>query len=220
MEGTEPGALAQALASRVLATMDQILGDRRFSLRFFLVSLLATLCVLAAAYLAMLLAVGARAALFYKYGLVFVSTLTGLAITRVRGADVGLSALAAISFVPCALDRSRLLAYPILLVLAIPGLVLAPLTMHATRWALRRAQTSRHATAWMAGIIAVPFACLSVHALSVSLTSGAEWRFSTFLTKLGLAAAISCNLLLSTGVLAAITWGALRLAVKRSAAPI
>src|SRR3954462_6030410 len=68
-------ARVQVLATRLLARLERVVGERSFSLQLLLVSVLSTLCVLSAAYLEMLFTTGARADLFAKYGAVFVSTL-------------------------------------------------------------------------------------------------------------------------------------------------
>jgi hypothetical protein len=193
-------ARAQELAARLLVSLESTLGERGFSLRLLLVCFLSTLCVLSAAYLEMLLTTGARAELFTKYGAVFASTLAGLAITAVRGRNVGLLAFALVVLASCALDRSQLQAYLILLVLAIPGLVFGPPLMIATRWMLRRACTSSFAAAWLGAVIAGPFVSFY----------GTEPSLLAFFTKLSLAAATSCNLLLSVGLLAYLAWSGLR----------
>ena len=138
------------------------------------------------------------AELFIKYGAVFVATLAGLATTAVRGRNLGLIAFALVALASCVLDRSRLLAYPTLLVLAIPGLMLAPPLVLVTRWSLRRAHASRCAWAWIAALVAGPFACLGY----VSLVYEGEASLVAHFAKLGFAAAISCNLLLSVVLIA------------------
>jgi hypothetical protein len=211
--GDRQGGVFNVFASQTLAALEQIFGTRHFSLRFFLVSALATLCVLSAVYLEMLLSMGARAELFYKYGAVFASSLAGLSTTSLRGRNAGLIVFVLVAVASCILERSRLMAYPILLAFTIPGLVLAPPLMVATRWVLREAQTSRSAAVCLFGLSAWPIVCLGVYQWCVRFTQQGEPRFSAFFTKLGLAAALSCSLLLSGALIASIAWVGLRAAL-------
>jgi hypothetical protein len=64
--------------------------------------------------------------------------------------------------------------------------------------------------AWIAAVSAGPFVCLGLQTWSVRLYHAGEPRLTAFFTKLGLAAAISFNLLLSVGLITTVAWLCLR----------
>jgi hypothetical protein len=196
-------APSQALASRGLAALGSLFGERRLSLQFSFAALMSGVCGVSFVYLQTLLSVGAQVGLYAKYGAIFGASLAALLIAVVRGARAGGVAFLLISLASCALEPMRIRTYPIVFVLATPGLAFAWVSIPATRWFLKRAHASRHALAWLTGIVAMPALGLGLCDEFVHLALGVEPRLSAFFLSLGFAAALTANVLISAGLLVA-----------------
>lgn len=193
-------AWAQVLASRLLTLLSRTFGERLLSLQFFSSALMLALSTVATVYLKTLADVGAGAALFFKYSVVLTAALTGLLVTRARGSWAGLLTFILFLLALSALSGTRTLTYSTLFMLALPGMLSAPLSLPATRWCLRRAQASGRAVVWLAGLSAAPAACGWALALAGSFVQPADPRLSGFFSVLGAASLLSFNALISAGL--------------------